>query len=176
VEQKIPVKKVEIHIYGAKRALKRLRQGSSDEALLSTPRAKAAAPSSPRPSYDRHMSRVRRGSCQTAQKHPVITVLSRFGRIWGSFRALRNETARRGARLAPGSSPFCRFGAIYGVLNASRGLSFDSCHQPLHRMTFCSSPMSLRNWLSQGGVLAAKGARPAPVRRRFVGSERSTAF
>ena len=78
--------------------LKRPRQGSSDEELLSTPRAEAAAPSSPRPSYDRHMSLVRRVSLHTAQKHPFITILSRFGRIWGSFWDLRNETARRVAR------------------------------------------------------------------------------
>ena len=81
MEQKIPVKKVEIHIYGAKRALKRLRQGSSDEALLSTLRAEAAAPSNPRPSYDQYMSFGLRGSLQTAQKYPLVTVLSRFGRI-----------------------------------------------------------------------------------------------
>ena len=200
MEQKTAVKKVDIQIYGAKRALKRPRQGSSDKALLSPPRAEAAAPSTPRPSYDRHMSRVRRGSRQTAQKHPLKTVLSRFGRIWGSFRALRNETARRGARLAtvrchfvgsersmydpwrsgrvswlpfrsklstvtsddvavisgelarlafarggprgeggaPGhrASPFHRLRVIYGVPDASRELSFDICHQPLHQTTF----------------------------------------
>ena len=100
MEQNIPVKKVEIHIYGAKRALKRLRQGSSDEALLSTPRAEAAAPPTPRPFYDQYMSFGWRGSLQTAQKSPLITVLSHFGRIWGAFWTLRNETAGWGARPA----------------------------------------------------------------------------
>ena len=85
MEQKFPVKKVEIQIYGAKRALERPRQGSSDEALLSTLRAEAAAPSNPRPSYDQYMSFGLRGSLQTAQKYPLVTVLSRFGRIWGAF-------------------------------------------------------------------------------------------
>ena len=84
MEQKIPVKKVEIQIYGAKRALERPRQGSSDEALLSTLRAEAAAPSNPRPSYDQYMSFGLRGSLQTAQKYPLSTILSRFGRIWGA--------------------------------------------------------------------------------------------
>ena len=100
MEQKFPVKKVEIHIYGAKRTLKRPRQGSSDEALLSTPRAEAAAPPNPRPFYDQYMSCGWRGSLQTAQKYPSITVLSRFGRIWGAFWTLRNETAGWGARPA----------------------------------------------------------------------------
>ena len=100
MEQKFPVKKVEIQIYGAKRALERPRQGSSDEALLSTLRAEAAAPSNPRPSYDQYMSFGLRGSLQTAQKYPLVTVLSRFGRIWGAFWTLRNETARWGARPA----------------------------------------------------------------------------
>ena len=104
MEQKIPVKKVETQIYGAKRALERPRQGSSDEALLSTLRAEAAAPSNPRPSYDQYMSFGLRGSLQTAQKYPLVTVLSRFGRIWGAFWTLRNETARWGAR--PASGPF----------------------------------------------------------------------
>ena len=100
MEQKTAVKKVDVQIYGAKRALKRLRQGSSDEALLSTPRAEAAAPPNSRPSYDQYMSCGWRGSLQTAQKYPLVTVLSRFGRIWGAFWTLRNETAGWGARPA----------------------------------------------------------------------------
>ena len=70
VEQTFPVKKVDIHIYGAKRTLKRPRQGSSDEALLSTPRAEAAAPPNSRPSYDHYMSCGWRGNLQTAQNYP----------------------------------------------------------------------------------------------------------
>ena len=79
---------------------------------------------------------------------------------------------------APGhrASPFHRLRVIYGVPDASRGLFFDSCHQPLHLMTLLLSPVSSRDWLSRGGVLAAKAARPATMRRHFIASERSTAF
>ena len=74
--------------------------GAKIPGLLSTPRAEAAAPPNPRPSYDQYMSFGLRGSLQTAQKYPLVTVLSRFGRIWGAFWTLRNETAGWGARPA----------------------------------------------------------------------------
>ena len=133
MEQKIPVKNVEIQIYGAKRTLKRPRQGSSDEALLSTPRAEAAAPPTTRPFYDQYMSCGWRGSLQTAQKYPLITVLSRFGRIWGAFWTLRNETAPMGCAPGHRSSSFCRFGAIHGVPKASHDLSPDLGYRPFHQ-------------------------------------------
>ena len=45
------------------------------------------------------MSRGQRGSLQTAEKHPLMKVLSRFRRIWGSlWGPSRYETARWGAR------------------------------------------------------------------------------
>ena len=59
-------------------------------------------------------------------------------------------------------SPLRRFGAIYGVLNASRELSFDICHHSLHQTTFSSSLMSSRNWLSRG---CPRGEGRAPGRR-----------
>ena len=133
MEQNIPVKKVETQIYGAKRALKRPQQGSSGEALLSTPRAEAASPPNPRPFNDHYMSFGWRGSLQTAQKYPLSTILSRFGRIWGAFRTLRNETARWGTRSATVRRHFVGSEAICGVPKAFHDLSFDLSYQPLHQ-------------------------------------------
>ena len=76
------LKKVEIQISGAKRALERPQQGSSAQALLGAPRAEAAAPSNPRPDNDQHVSHDQRDSLQTAEKRPIMKVLSRFGRLW----------------------------------------------------------------------------------------------
>ena len=59
-------------------------------------------------------------------------------------------------------SPLRRFGAIYGVLNASRELSFDICHQSLHQTTFSSSLMSSRDWLSRGGSPRRRGRARSP--------------
>ena len=72
------------------------------------------------------------------------------------------------------SSPFHRFGAICGVLNASRIITIDIYHQTFHQMTLIQSPVSSRDWLSRRGVLAAKGARPATVWRQLIASERPT--
>ena len=47
--------------------------------------------------------------------------------------------------LGHGSSPFLRIGAIHGVPNASCELSFDPCHQRLHRVTLKQSNVSSRD-------------------------------
>ena len=47
--------------------------------------------------------------------------------------------------LGHGSSPFLRIGAIHGVPNASCELSFDPCHQRLHRVTLKQSTVSSRD-------------------------------
>ena len=96
MEQKNAVKKLKIHIYGAKRALDRPWQGSP----WGTPQAGTAGPSSSKPSNAHHMSRGQRWSLQTAKQLLLMNVLSRFRRILGSiWGPSRYETTKWGARL-----------------------------------------------------------------------------
>ena len=68
---------------------------------------------------------------------------------------------------APGhrSSPFCRFGTIHGVPNASHDLSFDLSYQPFHQRPVRLSPVSSRDlakiWAS---CMPTKVRRTAPRR------------
>ena len=59
-------------------------------------------------------------------------------KIWADLDAFEPPSVTPAAKgYAPGhrSSPFHRFGAIYGVPEASRDLSFDPQHQPFHQVT-----------------------------------------
>ena len=59
-------------------------------------------------------------------------------KIWTDLDAFGPPSVTPAAKgYAPGhrSSPFYRFGEIYGVPEASRDLSFDLYHQPFHQMT-----------------------------------------
>ena len=85
MEQKTAVKKLNIYISGAKRALDRPRQGSPDDALWGAPRAETAAPSSPRPSNGQGMSLGQCCGLQIAETNPLMKVGTHFGLILGPF-------------------------------------------------------------------------------------------
>ena len=62
----------------------------------------------------------------------------------------RYETVQCGCALGRRSSPFRRFGAIFGVPNAYHDLSFDLSCQTFHQMPVRLSPVSSRDLASSG--------------------------
>ena len=88
------------------------------------------------------------GTLQAADRSPPTNVLSHFGLILGPF--ARYETAAMGCALGHRSSPFRRFGAIFGVPNANRDLYIDLSCQTFHQMPLRRSPVSSRDLASSG--------------------------
>ena len=93
------------------------------------------------------MSRGQCGSLQTAEKHPLMKVLSRFRAHFGSLRDMRRPNGVRARALF---IAFRRFGAIFGAPNAYRDLYIDLSFQTFHHMPLRRSPVSSRDLASSG--------------------------
>ena len=70
-----------------------------------------------------------------------------------------------GCALGHRSSPFRRFGAIFGVTNAYRDLFFDLSCQTFHQMPLRLSPVSSRDLASSAYLHADEGGAAERLRR-----------
>ena len=112
------------------------------------PRAETAGPSRSKTCHGQHMGRVQCVSLQIAEKHPLMKFDDAF---WAHFGSLRDMRQPNGVRArAHSSSPFRRFGAIFGVPNAYRDLYIDLSFQTFHHMPLRRSPVSSRDLASSG--------------------------
>ena len=67
----------------------------------------------------------------------AITNENDFGPIWGPFKVPRQRCGPMGCAFGHRSSSVRRTGTIYGGLDTSHELSFDTCHQRGHQVKLC---------------------------------------
>ena len=131
VEQKEAVGKLVIHIYGGYTRSRGFQLGAS--------RAHFGARRGPARPIREALGLTSISTC-TALHVPASRKRSHKlkSKKWADLDAFGPPSVTPAAKgYAPGhrSSPFHRFGAIYGVPEVSRDLSFDLYHQPFYQMT-----------------------------------------
>ena len=151
------------------------KRGFERGSFRGTLRADAVVPSTLRPVFHRPVCRDQPSSLQTPRVPLKITNEIDFGPIWGPFKVPRQRCGPMGCALGHRSSSFRRTGTVYGGLDTSHELSFDTCHQRGHQVKSSWSPLSSRDLGSNWSFSVHTSPGRCTVRRQFFGSVRSTA-